>query len=75
MVQLRIGKDDNSTGGSAVEEECIIVGGKVKKQGHGGWMPKCARLAQAYVSREWKTCTQLIKEFKNGSSTFAAMVK
>ena len=62
--------------GSAGDDGSAAGAGFVKKQGqHGGWMPKCAKLARAFSRQDWNTCTNLIKEFKKGSSTFSAVCK
>ena len=70
------GYSGKSAGYSKADDDGGAAGGYVKKQGqHGGWMPKCAKLARAFNHQEWKTCSYLIKEFKTGSSTFAGLCK
>jgi hypothetical protein len=45
-----------------------------KKGQHAGWMPKCAKLSQAYKNQQWAKCDELIGNYKWGSFTFAQMV-
>jgi hypothetical protein len=53
--------------GQAAEQE--------KRKGqHAGWMPKCAKLSQAYQKQNWARCGELIDTYKRGSQTFAQMM-
>ena len=47
---------------------------EVTKKGHGGWMPKCVKLCQAYNKGKWWKVEQLITDFQYSSTVFASML-
>ena len=49
---------------------------KEKKQGQhaGWWMPKCAKLSEAYQRGQWNKCGHLIEQYKYNSPTFRQLV-
>ena len=38
--------------------------GKGKGQQHGGWLPRCVKLAQSYLQRNWYACDELIDDYQ-----------
>jgi hypothetical protein len=68
--QWEKGKDKGKGGKDDTEE------GKGKVVGqHGGWMPKCAKLAKAYKKKNWDGCNVLINTFSQSSSIFRDLVQ
>ena len=47
---------------------------EVTKKGHGGWMPQCVKLCQAYNKGKRWTVEQLITDFQYSSTVFASML-
>ena len=63
------GKEADWQLGGSVEEP------KEKKQGqHAGWMPKCAKLSEAYQRGQWRKCDYMIEQYKYNSPTFRQLV-
>ena len=38
--------------------------GKGKGQQHGGWLPRCVKLAKSYLQRNWHACDELIDDYQ-----------
>ena len=48
--------------------------GKQQPKKHGGWMPRLAQLASAYMRADWSYCSKLIARFRGESKTFAQVL-
>ncbi len=60
LVQELASKEDALT---AVGGEESSGSAARKPQGHGGWLPKCAKLIKAYRQGNWATCEQLMERY------------
>ena len=43
------------------------------KGGHGGWMPRCVKLAKGYLRQDWESCDAMIEDFKSYEGFQAAL--
>ena len=48
--------------------------GKQQPKKHGGWMPRLAQLASAYMRADWSYCSPLTQRFRGESKTFAQVL-